>query len=289
MRCWICNSPDHLAPSCPRNSKNASKREAHVNESTDDEESFDQSDSEDDFSLGGFFYSVDNNPGAIDVFWNKPLCGNIENSSFIVDAEATGSIASANSVRPHNEWLESMGKSPIVWEKGGVSFRFGNNRKNLSAARADIPILVGGKWRSLSTHIFSRDCPNLLALDGILDLGGVADAVEGVAVVKNTDNAIHLHKSDNGRLLLNVRDNQQPVDQVGRDTLDQGVGVAAGEDPSHVCDERSPSDSHGDPDLSSTSESEKTDEHGCLASLWGSESMGLLGGLRTRCQMMIPL
>ena len=221
MKCWICGSLDHMVPSCPKNYRNQQKQkqkayiteqESDISGESDGPDSDDDDDDDDEDVTKGMFDTLFcdvQRTNMIDIFWNKNKINDGLEGTFVVDTGATGSMTSSKWIRSHDAWLKSMGKEAVEMKGGSASFRFGNNHINNSIGCADIPILVGGKWRVLKAHVFNRDCPNLLSISGIMELGGIVDTINGSLKMKNSKSEIKLIKSENGHLHLNVREQEQ--------------------------------------------------------------------------------
>ena len=94
---------------------------------------------------------------------------------FIIDTGATASISSLRWLEKHLKWLEDKGQKQSKWSVSNKPFRFGNTTTDTCQAVVTTPVAVGGEWRMLRVHIFDKDVPNLLSMNGIMAIGGVLD------------------------------------------------------------------------------------------------------------------
>ena len=124
---------------------------------------------------------------------------------FIIDTGATASISSSKWLKKHLEWLENKGQQQSKWSVSKKPFRFGNTTTDTCQAVVTTPVAVGGEWRMLKVHIFDKDVPNLLSMNGIMAIGGVLD-LPNKSILLKKGNKIILEQKLNGLLCIDFHE-----------------------------------------------------------------------------------
>ena len=126
---------------------------------------------------------------------------------FIIDTAATASVASKKWLTGHLDWLRNKNQPQTEWSASNKPFKFGYALTVSCQAIVTTPVAVGGEWRFLKVHIFEKDVPNLLSMNGIVAIGGALD-MPNKAITLKGGKTIRLGQKPNGLVCIDFRENE---------------------------------------------------------------------------------
>ena len=156
-RCYICNSPDHMANNCPnRKSKSGQgvkcfncNRYGHYSKGCPE-------------NRGNKDNSVH-----ITLFQSDPGVSNFLNEALghaIIDTACKHTLAGTIWMEQYMNTLSDKEKQGVVQKSCDLSFRFGDGKETRALCTMDIPVNLGGTKCNLNVAVIENDLPLLLSI-----------------------------------------------------------------------------------------------------------------------------